>query len=62
MIEIINAEALKVGPDQVLVIRLPDDASTEIAQDFAAELERLGITHRVLLFSWPGVELVVFDR
>jgi len=61
-INVVNAEALKVGPDEVLILRFRDDAlvSDDLIGQFLDELDRIGIGDRALIvqgdIEWAVVE------
>lgn len=49
-IRIVDAEALIVGKDEVLVLRLPDDNDSEEMMEFFQEtFDSLGIGNRVMV-------------
>jgi len=62
-INIVNAEALKVGPDEVLIMRIPDmGEDTEFLVDgFLSELTALGLEERALVVV-GDVEFAVVKR
>lgn len=48
---ITNAEALVVGPDEVLIIRLPENSQDEGIELLLEHLKSIGLEHRSLVFS-----------
>lgn len=60
-LNVINAEALRVGPDEVLIIRLNSDADEEVAKDLLDYLREVGLEKRSLVFT-GDVEFAIVQR
>jgi hypothetical protein len=60
-VEFVNAEVLRVGSDETLVIRLPENG-LEVAADLAEEIGRVGLAERALIICSDGVEFAVAKR
>ena len=50
-INVVNAEALKVGPDEVLIVRITDQGeyTESLVEGFLDELTALGLEERALV-------------
>ena len=50
-IHVVNAEALKVGPDEVLIVRITDQGeyTESLVEGFLDELTALGLEERALV-------------
>jgi len=50
-INVVDAEALKVGPDEVLIVRIADmgDETQSLVEGFLSELTALGLEDRALV-------------
>ncbi len=65
-VEIVNAEVLVVGPDEILLIKIADpfvdtDGRMPEVDSFLAELERLGLSDRSVVIA-GDVELAKVQR
>ena len=62
-INVVNAEALKIGPDEVLILRMDDmgDDPQAIVDDLLAHLTALGIEDRTLIIQ-GDVEMALVKR
>lgn len=50
-VRLVEAEALRVGPDEVLVVRLPQDTDPHVVQGLADALSLVGLGSRVLVIG-----------
>ncbi len=66
-VRIINAEALVVGPDEILIVKLDEPfvgeetGESETVNAFLAELERLGLSDRSVVIA-GDVELAKVQK
>lgn len=50
-VRLVNADAFKVGPDEVLIVQLPQDAPVEVFTGLTEALEQLGLGGRSLVLG-----------
>jgi hypothetical protein len=58
--EVVPLEALRVGPGEVLILRLPSGADRSTVEQFRQTLKSLGLGDRLLLIA-NEVEAVVVE-
>lgn len=61
-VNIVDAEALRIGPNERLILSIPEEAiSHDGLEALVEKLERMGLRDRVLVIVMDGVKLSVVD-
>lgn len=55
-------EALKVGPNELLVLKVPSETTIEEMEEFGKMIEDTAFRDRVLIVAWDDIEFTVVAK